>query len=368
MATTSESQPQSTMRAVVYRNFGNTSNLTLVDNHPIPKLTSPKSVLVKVHATSVNALDWKMLEGYLSMIQFSRIFPFIPCFDISGVVVEVGKGCQRFEPGDQVWALSSSAICGGCAEYIVLPEKYVSKKPKNLSHTEAASLPRVGLTSYRALVHTALLKKDQKILILGGGTATGSFAIQLAKHIGASVATTCSERNVKLVQDLGADKIIDYNKQQWFEVLKGANYDVVYDCVGGIDSWVHAREVLRTAGIYVTIVGDQQTPFSIGSTLSTSSSIVNRRFWALFGEPWYYFVTATPSWTDLYEIRKLVEAGAIRPVIDKVYSMEKVAKAFERSKAKKAHGKLVIRIVEEDEDGEERDHSLDNSKKGKERQ
>jgi NADPH:quinone reductase-like Zn-dependent oxidoreductase len=360
-STSSQSSPStssipSTMRAVIYRNYGSTENLTLVDNHPIPKLTSKQSVLVKVYATSVNPVDWKMLEGYLSIVQSSRSFPFIPCFDVSGVVVEVGSGCRRIKPGDEVWAMAYYTTCGGCAEYVVLPEKVVAKKPFNLSHIEAASLPLVGETSYQALVHTAGLQKDQKILILGGSTATGSCAIQLAKHIGAFVAATCSTRNVELLEGLGADKVIDYTKEEWFEVLKGEEYDMIYDTVGGLDSWLHSKSILKpSTGIYVTIAGDNQTKISLGKALSVGSSILNRKFWSLFGEPRYSYLTTRTTWTDLYEIRKLVEDGAIRPVIDKVYSMEEVAQAFEMSKSGKARGKLVIRSVEDESAAERRD-------------
>lgn len=341
-------QPQ-VMRAAIYRRYGSPDELEVTSQHPKPKCVKKRDVLVRVHATSINPVDWKLMAGNLSIVQFGKIFPFTPCFDVSGVVEDVGANCKRIKKGDEVWAMSSIS-CGGAADYVVLQEKNVALKPSSLSHTEAASIPLVGQTNYQALVETAKIKEGQKVLILGGSGGTGSNAIQLAKHYKCDVTVTCSERNLEFVRAMGADHTIDYAKENWWEVLKGGNFDIVYDTVGGAGVWDRSAHVLKKDGVFVTIAAESEETLTVGRAIAAGASIVNRKFWSVFGFPKYHLLTTSPNWTDLFDLRKLIdEDHAIRPVVERVYPLEEAPAAFAEHIKRKTRGKIVIQVVPDDQ-------------------
>jgi len=235
-----------------------------------------------------------------------------------------------------------------------MDEQELAFKPKNLSHVEAASFPLVALTGYKALVLSARLEAGQKLLILGGSGGAGSLAIQLAKSLGAYVVCTCSSRNTQLCRSLGADDVIDYTDpgQHWWEVLKGQEFDVIYDTVGGVDSWELSVGVLKKkTGRFLTIAGDSQEKLTVKNLISTGASVANRKFWSLFGGNKYDYVIGHGSnFQALESVRDLIERQAIKPVIDCVYNLDDGLLVFEHSMSGRSRGKVVVSIVEDELD------------------
>ena len=215
-------------------------------------------VLVQIHAASLNQLDSKIRDGEFKLILPYRL-PLILGNDVAGVVVRVGSKVRRFKPGDEVYARPHQDRIGTFAEFIAMNEADVALKPKNLTMEEAASIPLVGLTAWQVLIERAKLKKGQKVLIHAGSGGVGTFAIQLAKHIGATVATTTSAANVDLVKSLGADVVIDYKKEDFEKVLSG--YDVVLNSLGK-DTLEKSLKVLKPGGKLISISGPPDVAFA----------------------------------------------------------------------------------------------------------
>src|SRR5216684_4169732 len=215
-------------------------------------------VLVKVHAAGVNLLDSKIRNG-----EFKRFLPYrLPLIlrhDVAGVVVRAGSRVRRFKPGDEVYARPADGRIGAFAEFIAIKEDDVSVKPNALTMEEAASIPLVGLTAWQALIERASLKQGQTVLIHAGSGGVGTFAIQLAKHVGATVATTTSTANVDLVKSLGADIVIDYKKEDFENVLH--DYDVVLNSLGK-DTLEKSLQVLKPGGRLISISGPPDPDFA----------------------------------------------------------------------------------------------------------
>src|SRR5258707_3899716 len=230
------------MKAFVVDRYGRKSGIR-AGNMPEPELRED-DVLVQIHAAGVNPLDSKIRDGEFKLILPYRL-PLILGNDVAGVVVRVGSRVRRFKPGDEVYARPDKDRIGTFAEFIAMNEDAVALKPKNLTMEEAASIPLVGLTAWQVLIERANLKKGQKVLIHAGSGGVGTFAIQLAKHIGATVATTTSTANVDLVKSLGADVVIDYKKEDFEKVLSG--YDVVLNSLGK-DTLEKSLNVLKPCG------------------------------------------------------------------------------------------------------------------------
>ncbi|CAF1038286.1 unnamed protein product [Rotaria sordida] len=373
-STTSTSSIPSVMKAAQQSNCGEIRNvLTLRDDVPVPRKLSAKQILVRVHAASINPVDWKLLNGNLSLV-IHPSFPHIPGADVAGVVVDIGSGVKRFQIGDKVYG-NLGVYAGGYAEYACGNESMFALKPKNLTMEEAAAVPLACETSYQALFNkiSPPVGAGSKIFICGGSTATGFFAIQLAKAVGAQVATTCSQRNFQLLKKLGytitenKDEInndqqqqllvIDYNEKDFGQELKGQNYDVVYDCVGGEQQWISAQQILKQGGQFITIVGDDtKSVVSLKSIATIGSSIINRKFWSVFSSTHHgyilHFLSQTPE--DLDDIRtNYIETDKVKPLIDTVYDwrkdgVEALHLLYEKSKSGKAQGKLILKIADEE--------------------
>ena len=224
------------MYGVTLREYGDESKLKLEEGLTVPE---PKTnqVLVKVSASSVNPLDLMKREGYGKSIfekQRKHIFPWIIGSDFSGTVAEIGSKISQFKIGDEVWGCSSNASSGTHAEYACIDVDEITHKPDRLDHLHAASLPYVAQTTWSAIIRWAGLRpqdlKGKKVFIQGGAGGVGCFSIQLFKSMGCEIATTCSEKNIELVKSLGADRVIDYNKSNFEEVL--SDYDIAYDLLG----------------------------------------------------------------------------------------------------------------------------------------
>lgn len=332
------------MKAFVLERYGKKRPLRSADM-PIPELRDDE-VLVEVHAAGVNLLDSKIKSG-----EFKRILPYrLPLVlghDVAGVVVKAGPQVRSFKVGDEVYARPDDFRIGTFAEFVPVKETSLALKPKNLSMEEAASIPLVGLTAWQALVEKAKLKSGQKVFIQAGSGGVGTFAIQLAKQLGASVATTTSAANATLVKSLGADTVVDYKTQDFEDVLR--DYDVVLNSQDG-KTLEKSLAVLKRGGKLISISGPADPGFGkeIGASgfvklvLRLLSAGVRRKAQAL--DIGYSFLFMKASGSQLREITRLIEAGAIRPVMDRVFPFESTNEALAYVEAGRAKGKVVIRI------------------------
>src|SRR5438046_8704335 len=244
------------MKAFVVERYGKNDGIRFVEM-PEPELRDA-DVLVRVHAAGVNVLDCKIRDGEFKLILPYRL-PLILGNDVAGVVVRVGSKVRRFKPGDAVYARPHPDRIGTFAEFIAMNEADIALKPKHLTMEEAGSIPMVGLTAWQVLIERANLKKGQKVLIHAGSGGVGTFAIQLAKHIGATVATTTSTANIDLVKSLGADVVIDYKKEDFEKVLSG--YDLVLNSLGK-DTLEKSLKVLKPGGKLISISGPPDAAFA----------------------------------------------------------------------------------------------------------
>lgn len=312
---------------------------------PVPELRDDE-VLVEVHAAGVNLLDAKIRSGEFKLILPYRL-PLILGHDVAGVVVKLGAGVRQFKLGDEVCARADDFRIGTFAEFVPVKEASLALKPKGLAMEEAAAIPLVALTAWQALVEKAGLKKGQTVFVQAGSGGVGTFAIQLAKHLGATVATTASAANTVLVKGLGADVVVDYKTQDFEQVL--SDCDVVLHSQDGqtLDKSLH---VLKRGGKLVSISGPPDPEFgkAVGApgfvrlVMRLLSSGVRRKAHRLgLG---YSFLFMKANGAQLQKITRLIEEGAIRPVVDKVFPFESTNEALAYVEEGRAKGKVVIKI------------------------
>jgi NADPH:quinone reductase-like Zn-dependent oxidoreductase len=303
-------------------------------------------VLVAIHAASLNPLDAKIRDGEFKQILPYRL-PLILGNDVAGVVVRVGPKVRGFKPGDEVYARPNQERIGTLAEFIAMDEADVALKPSNLSMEEAASIPLVGLTAWQTLIERAQLKQGQKVLIHAGSGGVGTFAVQLAKHIGATVATTTSTANVDLVRSLGADVIIDYRKEDFTKVLHG--YDVVLNSLGK-DTLEQSLAVLKPGGKLISISGPPDVAFAKENGLSWFLQQVTRllsfgiRRKAKRHGVSYSFLLMRANGEQLGKITSLIESGVVRPVVDRIFPFLATNEAMDYLATGRAKGKIVIQL------------------------
>ncbi|HEX7856779.1 MAG TPA: NADP-dependent oxidoreductase [Sphingobium sp.] len=305
-----------------------------------------EDVLVEVRAAGINPLDVKLRNG-----EFKPILPYHPPFilghDVAGTVVRVGAHVRRFKPGDEVYARPRDGRIGTFAQLIAVDEADVSLKPAALSMEEAASIPLAGLTAWQVLVERAQLKKGQKILIHAGSGGVGIFAIQLAKHLGATVATTVSTANVELVKSLGADVVIDYKKQDFEKLLSG--YDVVLNTLDG-KTLQNSLAVLKPGGKLISISGPPDPDFArqqglngvLRLVLRLLSAGIRRRAKGKRIEYSFLFMRANGG--QLSELASLIDAGIIRAVVDRTFPFEATNEALAYVETGRAKGKVVVTL------------------------
>ena len=316
-----------------------------IDDVPAPALRDD-DVLIRVHAASVNALDTKIRRGEFKVILPYRL-PLILGNDLAGTVERVGAGVSQFKPGDEVYARPDDDRIGTFAEFIAVSAASVALKPDNLTMVEAASLPLVALTAWQALVETAQLKPGQKVFIQAGSGGVGTVAIQLAKHLGAFVATTTSTANVAWVKDLGADVVIDYRQQDFATALR--DYDVVLNSLGK-DELERSLQILKPGGHLISISGPPTPTFATVRGLAWPLKQVMRllsrgiRSKAKQKEVTYSFVFMRADGAQLSAIASLVESGAIVPVIDRVFPFEDTQGALVHVESGRAKGKVVVEL------------------------
>ncbi|WP_371502895.1 NADP-dependent oxidoreductase [Kitasatospora sp. NBC_00374] len=305
----------------------------------------PEDVLVEIYAASVNPLDFKIRDG-----AFKRILPYrLPLVlgnDLAGVVVRVGSAVTRFAVGDEVYARPDKDRIGTFAELIAVHQDDLAPKPAALTMAQAASLPLVALTSWQALVEKARVRPGQKVLIHAGSGGVGTIALQLARHLGAHVATTASAANADLVKELGADVVIDYRTQDFEQVLDG--YDVVLDTLGG-ETLEKSMRVLKPGGKVISIAGPPDAHFAreLGGNpvlrqAMNALSFKTRHHAKRHGVT-YSFLFMKANGDQLRELTRLVDAGEIRPVVDRVFPFDQTREAMEYAEKGRAKaGKVVV--------------------------
>lgn len=312
---------------------------------PTPEINEYE-VLAEIHAASINPIDFKIRDGKVKML-LKYEMPLILGNDFSGVITKVGSKVTRFKVGDEIYARPRKNKIGTFAEYIAIHEDDIALKPKNLSFEEAASIPLVGLTSYQALHDIMQLQKGQKILIHAGSGGVGTFAIQLAKIMGATVTTTASEAGANLVTSLGADEIINYKTEKFEDILK--NYDAVFDTIGGA-TLEKSFNIIKSGGNIVSVSGMPNArfgkEFGSGFFKTLLFSLASKKLTALEKKhnAQYSFLFMKPSGDQLRTIANYIEAGKIKPVIDRIFPFEDAQKAMEYSESGRAKGKIIVKI------------------------
>jgi NADPH:quinone reductase-like Zn-dependent oxidoreductase len=326
------------MKAIIYQKYGPPEVLQLTEvTKPAPR---DNEVLIKVHAATVTAGDVNMRGftfvppgfGFLPRLMFGLQQPKKPILgtEVAGEIEAVGQDVKLFKPGDQVFGIGSESV-GAYAEYVCRSEKSaLAPKPVNLTYAEAASLPFGAGTALYFLQDMARLQRGQKVLINGASGGVGVYAVQLAKYYGAEVTGVCSTSNQELVKSLGADKVIDYTKQDFTQ--NGETYDVIVDTVVGKTDFDRCKNSLKPQGMYLAVAGGTR---EMGQMLWTSITGGRK---VVFGSP-------TENRKDLLFIKELAEAGKLKPVIDRCYPLEQTAEAHRYVDQGHKRGNVVITIA-----------------------
>lgn len=333
------------MKAFVIDRYAKSADLRQAEI-PVPDM-GENDVLVAVHAAGVNLLDAKIRDGEFKLVLKYRL-PLILGNDLAGVVVRVGPGVVNFTAGDQVYARPDKDRIGTFAEFIAVDEKDLGRKPASLSMEEAAAVPLVALTAWQALVDIADVKPGQRVFIQAGTGGVGTIAIQLAKHLGATVATTCSAPNFDLVKSLGADVVIDYKTEDFAQILR--DYDVVLHSQDKAEL-AKSLSVLKRGGRLISISGPPDhhfgrelgAPWPVTALLGLMSLGVRRKARKLGIR--YSFLFMKADGAELQAIADLIDRGVIRPVIDTVFPFSRTNEAIARVASGRAKGKVVIAVA-----------------------
>ena len=283
----------------------------------------PEELLVRVHAASVNPIDWKIREGHYRMLMRFEL-PTVLGWDVSGVVEKVGAQVAGFRPGDEVFARPDIKRGGTYAEYVAIRASEAARKPKSIDHVHAAAVPLAGLTAWQGLFDKADLKAGQRALVHAAAGGVGHFAVQLAKWKGAFVAGTASGRNEALVRSLGADRVVDYTRERFEDVV--APVDVVLDTMGG-DTGRRSWKVLKRGGTLVSVL-------DIAAPLKGALRMKRGRF-----------LLVKPSAAELAQIAALIDAGRVKPLVENVFPLAEARRAHELSQGGRVRGKIVLQIV-----------------------
>jgi NADPH:quinone reductase-like Zn-dependent oxidoreductase len=326
------------MKAIVNTQYGLPDVLQLKEvERPTPKANQ---VLVKVHAASVNAGDWILLRGESLLVRLmagglQKPKNTILGNDIAGRVEAVGKDVTQFKVGEAVFGDISASGSGGFAEYVCVPETALAPKPINLSFEEAAAVPVAAITALQGLRDKGKLQPGQKVLVNGASGGVGTYMVQLAKAFGAEVTAVCSTRNLEMVRSLGADHVIDYTKQDFTQMPQ--RYDLII-AVNGQHSIFAYKRALTPTGTYVAVGGTMKQIFE---------GLLLGPFVAMLGKNKIASLTAAPTQKDLLALKALLEAGKLRPVIDRCYPLSETAEALRYLGNVHASGKVVITVAQD---------------------
>jgi NADPH:quinone reductase-like Zn-dependent oxidoreductase len=328
------------MKAIVCTKYGPPENLTLEE---VPKpVPGDDEVLVKVHASAVTFSNLALVSGKPFVARLTGLGLLkpkirIPGSDIAGRVESVGRNVKKFVPGDEVFGDISGCGRGGLAGYVCAPEHSLAQKPATISFEEAAAVPEAALVALQALRDSGQIKSGQKVLITGASGGIGTFAVQIAKYFGAEVTGVCSTRNVDMVRSLGADHVIDYTREDFTK--NGQQYDLIL-ATAGYRSIFDYRRALGPGGIYVATGGAMAQIFQ-GILLGPFLSTGGKKMGSMLVEPN----------KDLGFMKDLIEAGKVRPVIDRCYPLSQTAEAFRYYGERHSRGKVVITIEEDSTKG-----------------
>ena len=334
------------MQAILLTKYGTTNDVLQLRETAMP-VCGADDLLVKNHAASLNPLDYKIRNGLLKAV-LPKTFPKILGHDLSGEVVQVGANVTNFKVGDAVFARIDSGRAGTLAQYTAISASAAALKPAHLSHVEAASLPLVALTSWQALVDVAQLKAGQKVFIPAGSGGVGSISIQIAKSLGAFVATNTSGKNVEWVKSLGADVVIDYTREDFADVLR--DYDVVFDTMGG-EALTKAFSILKRGGKLVSIAAkaptvDAAKEMGLNKIVQTVLWFVNRPMAKLsqkYGVD-YHYIFMHADGKQLAHIGELTRQGVLKPIVDKTFTLAQYKEAFDAVQSGRSRGKVVVTI------------------------
>ena len=322
------------MKAIVCNKYGSPDVLELKEiEKPLPL---ENQVLVKVHTASLNFSNLVLLKGkpFLARFAFGLLRPkySIPGGDIAGIVEAVGKDVKQFQPGDEVFGDLSGCGWGGFAEYVTVPEYALALKPTNISFEEAAATPMASVTALQGLRDKGKIKSGQKVLIYGASGGVGTFAVQIAKSFGAEVTGVCSTRNLEILHSIGADQIIDYTKEDFTQ--KKERYDLILG-VNGSNSISAYKRVLKPNGNFVHVGGAESQLFQ---------TLVLGPFISMTGSKKISNLLQRANQKDLIYVKELLEAGKVKPVIDKRYKLSEVSEAFKYFQEGHAQGKVVLTV------------------------
>lgn len=323
------------MKAIVCTKYGPPDVLQLADvEKPTPKVDE---VLVEVHAASINKADWYIMRGKPFLVRIMdggllRPKHRILGSDIAGSVEAVGKNVKQFQPGDEVFGNLSSFGHGAFAEYVSVPEKALAFKPTNISFQESAAVPLAGLTALQGIRDIGKIQPGQKVLINGASGGVGTFAVQIAKSLGAEVTAVCSTKKVEMARSIGADHVIDYSKEDFTK--KENLYDQII-AVNGYHPILDYKGALTSDGMYVMIGGSLSQIFQailLGPMIfMTASKKIGT-------------VSLEPNKEDLFYMKELIEANKVKPVIDRHYLLSEVPNAFKYLEEGHSVGKVVINM------------------------
>jgi NADPH:quinone reductase-like Zn-dependent oxidoreductase len=309
------------MKAIRIHEFGGPEVLKLED---APKPTPGKDeVLIRVYATSVNPIDWKIREGGHKGKTPTK-FPLILGWDVSGVIEEAGKDVENYKQGDEVYSRPDPTRDGAYAEYIIVKADQINFKPKSIDHEKAAAVPLAGLTAWQGLFDHGELQPGQKILIHAASGGVGTFAVQFAKWKGAYIIGTTSEKNIDFVKHLGADEVIDYKNEKFEEKLK--DIDLVFDTIGG-ETQKRSLQVLKNGGRLITTLKPENQEEAKLKNIHVEG----------------YMAQSYPA--QLQQIAQLIDAGKIKPIIAKIMPLEQAAEAQKLSEEGHILGKIVLKVI-----------------------
>jgi NADPH:quinone reductase-like Zn-dependent oxidoreductase len=309
------------MKAIQIHEFGGPEVLKYEDA-PKPKPAADE-VLIKVFASGVNPVDWKIRAG-LAKGKFPVPFPLIPGWDVSGEIEEVGRDIKNFRKGDEVYSRPDPTKNGTYAEYVVGKANLVNRKPKCISHERAAGVPLAGLTAWQALFDHGKLQQDQKVLIHAASGGVGTFAVQFAKWKGAYVIGTTSKENINFVKQLGADEVIDYKKEKFEDKLK--EIDLVIDLIGG-DTQKRSLKVIKKGGRMITTLQPENQEAAKAKNIHIEG----------------FLTQSIPE--ELEQIKQLIDSGKVKPVITEIIPLKNAAKAHELIEKGHTRGKIVLQVV-----------------------
>ncbi len=320
------------MKAIVYHRYGSPDVLPLQEvDKPVP---GDDAVLVRVYAAAVNPYDWHFMRGepYFMRLMFGLRTPKRSGLgvDYAGQVEAVGKDVTEFQPGDEVFGMCDGAF----AEYLCVPESEAAPKPANLTFVQAAAVPLAGLTALQGLRDSGELQPGQRILIIGASGGVGTFAVQIAKILGAHVTGVCSTPNLDLVRSLGADEVIDYTQEDFAQ--RGQTYDIIFQ-LGGMHSPAHCRRALTPQGRLVLSSGD-----SDGRWIGPMDRVIQAAVLSPFVSQTLVALDTKRSKKDLAHLKELIEAGTLTPVIDRTHPLSEVPEAIRYVESGHARGKVVI--------------------------